>query len=104
MTWSRFLRRGYWDAERARELDAYLDIEVSAQELNARVADLLLDEHAQALGLGRLRCEAGNRRFRTHHAPRLSTTQSMHAVSACTSGGSTAGNMPTRSWFRPSLR
>ena len=34
----------------------------------------------------------------------LSTIQSMHAVSACTSPGSTAGNMPTRSWLRPSLR
>jgi predicted permease len=27
MGWSRFLRRAQWDAERARELDAYLDIE-----------------------------------------------------------------------------
>jgi predicted permease len=27
MGWSRFLRRSRWDAERARELDAYLDIE-----------------------------------------------------------------------------
>src|SRR5665811_1607299 len=33
-----------------------------------------------------------------------STTWSMHAVSACTSAGSTAGNMPTRTWLRPSLR
>ena len=33
-----------------------------------------------------------------------STTQSMHAVSACTSAGSTAGNIPMRSWLRPSLR
>ena len=36
--------------------------------------------------------------------PILSTTQSMHAVSACTSPGSTAGNIPIRSWLRPSLR
>ena len=33
-----------------------------------------------------------------------STTQSTHAVSAVTSVGSTAGNMPIRSWLRPSLR
>ena len=33
-----------------------------------------------------------------------STTQSTHWVSALTSSGSTAGNMPTRSWLRPSLR
>jgi predicted permease len=28
MSWSRFFRRGYWDAERARELDAYLVEEI----------------------------------------------------------------------------
>src|SRR5262245_34629072 len=28
----------------------------------------------------------------------------MHRVRASTSSGSTAGNMPTRSWLRPSLR
>ena len=33
-----------------------------------------------------------------------STTQSMQAVSACTSAGSIAGNIATRSWLRPSLR
>jgi len=27
-----------------------------------------------------------------------------HSVSALMSAGSTAGNMPTRSWLRPSLR
>jgi hypothetical protein len=32
------------------------------------------------------------------------TTKSMQAVSALTSSGSTEGNMPTRSWLRPSLR
>ena len=35
---------------------------------------------------------------------RRSATWSMQAVSALTSSGSTAGNMPTRSWLRPSLR
>ena len=45
-----------------------------------------------------IRPEAG---FRSH---RRSSTQSMHAHSACTSAGSTAGNIPTRSWLRPSLR
>ena len=33
-----------------------------------------------------------------------STTASMQAVSASTSAGSIAGNMPIRSWLRPSLR
>jgi len=28
----------------------------------------------------------------------------MHAVSAATSSGSTAGNMPIRNWLRPSFR
>ena len=32
------------------------------------------------------------------------TTWSMHRVSASTSAGSTAGNMPIRSWLRPSFR
>ena len=27
MSWSRFFRRRYWDEERARELEAYLEIE-----------------------------------------------------------------------------
>jgi hypothetical protein len=27
MSWTRFLRRRHWDAERARELAAYLEIE-----------------------------------------------------------------------------
>ncbi len=27
MTWTRFFRRRYWDQERARELDAYLEAE-----------------------------------------------------------------------------
>ena len=39
-----------------------------------------------------------------HRRSCCSTTQSMHAVSACTSSGSIAGNMPMRSWLRPSLR
>ncbi len=34
----------------------------------------------------------------------FSTTQSMQAVSALTSAGSMAGNMPIRNWLRPSLR
>jgi len=32
------------------------------------------------------------------------TTWSMHAVRQAMSSGSTAGNMPTRNWLRPSLR
>ena len=59
------------------------------------------------------RCEqvaTGTRRGIGEHAHlpsacyRRSTTWSMQAVSADTSSGSTAGNMPTRSWLRPSLR
>ena len=36
--------------------------------------------------------------------PSRSTTQSMHWLSRLMSSGSTLGNMPTRSWLRPSLR
>ena len=79
-------------------VDAEVDVEVLAQQLDAGVADLLLDEHLQARPLVR-RSRVGGA-----HAATLSTTQSMQAVSACTSAGSTAGNMPTRSWLRPSLR
>ena len=62
------------------------DLEVVlAQERDARLADVLGHQHAG-------------------HAATRSTTQSMHAVSACTSAGSIAGNIPTRSWLRPSLR
>ena len=59
-----------------------------AQQLHAGLADLLGHEHAR------------------HAATSLtfSTTQSTQAVRACTSSGSTAGNIPTRSWLRPSLR
>src|SRR6185312_7087036 len=57
---------------------------VSAQQLDPRVADLLLHQDL--------------------HRASCSTTKSMHPVSARTSSGSTAGNMPMRSWLRPSLR
>src|SRR4029077_19117348 len=77
-------------------VDAEIDVEALAQQLHARVADLLLDEDFQALLSGVRRGDA--------HAEILSTIQSIHAVSACTSPGSTAGNMPIRSWLRPSLR
>ena len=73
-----------------------LDVEVLAQQRHARVADLLGDQHLQTL--------AALRAARGAHSEILSTTQSMHAVRACTSPSSVAGNMPTRSWFRPSLR
>ena len=39
MTWSRFLRRGQWDAERARELDAYLDIETQENIARGMASD-----------------------------------------------------------------
>ena len=43
-------------------------------------------------------------RRRQRRQPWCSTTWSMHAVRASTSAGSMAGNMPMRSWLRPSLR
>ena len=68
-------------------VEAELDLEVLAEQLDAGVGDLLLDQdlHGRASGT-------------------FSTTQSMQAVSAWRSAGSTAGNMPIRNWLRPSLR
>ena len=68
--------------------DALVDLEVLAQQCHTGLADPLGDQDLRPLA----------------HEASLSTTQSMHAVSACTSAGSTAGNMPTRSWLRASLR
>ena len=68
-------------------VEAQLDVELLLQELDAGVGDLLLDE---------------NLHLRTSSA--FSMTQSMQAVSASTSAGSTAGNIPIRSWLRPSFR
>src|SRR5690606_33822995 len=68
-------------------LEAELDVEALAQQLDAGVGDLLLDQDLH-------RRTAGT----------LSSTQSTQAVSASTSSGSTAGNIATRSWLRPSLR
>src|SRR5439155_24239598 len=62
---------------------ADVDVEVAPEQLDAARPDVLRDQDL--------------------HASR-STTQSMHAVSACTSEGSIAGNIPMRSWLRPSLR
>ena len=44
------------------------------------------------------------RRARAAQEASRSTTQSMQRVSWLMSSGSTLGNMPTRSWLRPSLR
>src|SRR2546423_1241304 len=74
-------------------LEPQLDVEVRAQKLHPRVADLLLAQPLQALPLGagsgcrRARSDAGVRRVRAHGAS-LSTTQSTQLVSACTSAGS----------------
>ncbi len=68
-------------------LEAKVDVEALAQQVHARVGDLLLDQ---------------NPHLATPST--FSTTQSMQVVSASTSAGSTAGNIPTRSWLRPSLR
>ena len=69
----------------AVEVIALVDVEVLAQQRHAGGADLLGDEDA-------------------HQSPSRSTTQSMQAVSACTSARSIAGKSPMRSWLRPSLR
>ncbi len=63
----------------------HVDLEVLAQQIDPGLADPLGHQH---LGL----------------AQWCSSSQSMQAVSACTSDGSVAGNIPTRSWLRPSLR
>ncbi len=78
-------------------VDAEVDVEVLFEQFDARVADLLLDEHLQTF------CALAVIRSGAHDAI-LSAVQSIQAVSARTSSGSTAGNMPTRSWLRPSLR
>ena len=89
-------------------VEAEVDVEVLAQQLHAGVADLLLDEDLQAPAV-RAGSRAGGRgrrgcALRGAHDASLSTTHSMQVVSACTSAGSTAGNIPIRSWLRPSLR
>ncbi len=68
-------------------LEPEVDVEVGPQQVDAGVGDLLLDQDP-------------------HRATpsTCSRTQSTQAVSASTSPGSTAGNIPTRSWLRPSLR
>src|SRR5215210_382820 len=66
---------------------AELDVELLPQKLDARVGDLLSDED-----LHRLMSSV------------FSRAQSMEAVRASTSAGSTAGNMPILSWLRPSFR
>src|SRR4051794_39813412 len=76
-------------------------VEVRLQELDPGIAHLLLDEDARARATGPGR---GLLRRRGAHRPVLSTTQSTHSVRAWTSAVSTAGNMPIRSWFRPSFR
>ncbi len=70
-------------------VEAQVDVEVVAQQLHPGVPDLLLDEDPGPPVLA--------------HGIR-STTHSMDSVRACTSAGSTAGNIPIRSWLRPSLR
>ena len=54
-------------------VDAEVDVEVLAQERDAGVADLLLDEHPQASAV-RLRGRAGVGRAERAHAPTRSTT------------------------------
>ena len=68
-------------------LEPEVDVEVLAQQVDAGVGDLLLDQDLHGVT-----------------SSTFSIAQSMQAVSASTSAGSTAGNIPTRSWLRPSLR
>ncbi len=72
---------------RVGHLQAQVDLKALAQHVDAGVGDLLPDQHLHGATSGT-----------------FSITQSTQAVSASTSAGSTAGNMPTRSWLRPSLR
>src|SRR5947208_10167585 len=39
MSWSRFLRRKYWDEERAREVEAHLEIETADNVARGMAAD-----------------------------------------------------------------
>src|SRR5207253_11071321 len=73
-----------------------VDVEAVAQERDARVPELLRDEVLDALVVREIGGEP--------HSAILSATHAMHAVRACTSAGSVTGNMPSRSWLRPSLR
>ena len=66
---------------------ADLDVELLAQQIDAGFGDLLLDQHPHR---------------RTASA--FSRIQSIDPVSASTSAGSTEGNIPIRSWLRPSFR
>ena len=68
-------------------LEPEVDVEALAQQIDPRVGDLLLDQDLHRVT-----------------SSTFSITQSMHAVRAWTSAGSTVGNMPIRSWLRPSLR
>ena len=72
-------------------VDADLDVEALAQQLDPGVGDLLLDQDPRALAHERI-------------PSAFSSSQSIDAVRAWTSAVSIAGNIPTRSWLRPSLR
>ena len=62
-------------------------------------------QSARLITLGKAEADVtGVTTVRDGGQPSRSTTQSTHAVRAATSSGSTAGNIPTRSWLRPSLR
>ena len=69
-------------------LEAEVDVEALAQQVDAGVGDLLLDQDLH-------RSSSPTRTF--------SITQSMQAVSASTSAGSTAGNMPIAQLVAPQL-
>ena len=86
---SRRTRRSARASSSSDHVEAEVDVEIRAQQVDAGVGDLLLDQDLHRLATP---SDVG------------STTQSMQAVSASTSSGSTAGNIPIRSWLRPSLR
>jgi hypothetical protein len=76
-----------------RPVDAELDVKMVAQQLDAGLPDLLSNEHT---GMRRIAGRPGLRQG-VDSAHSRSSTQSMHAVNACTSAGSVAGNIPMRS-------
>jgi len=54
MSWRRFLRRGWWDDERTRELDSYLDLDSGVRHLGRRgdLADRRFDFAQPVRGRG----------------------------------------------------
>ena len=52
MGWSRFLRRGRWDAERARELESHLEIETDENIARGMAPDEAREPRSASWGTG----------------------------------------------------